>query len=76
MLSGPDFVKVAEGYGIPGMMVDRHDEVPHAISWAMSQQGPVLLNFMVEPEENVYPMVAPGAALMDMIEAPKGKVKA
>ncbi|TAK33136.1 MAG: biosynthetic-type acetolactate synthase large subunit [Chloroflexota bacterium] len=76
VLSAPDFAKVAEAYGIPAMTVERPDQVDHAISWAMSQSGPVLLNFIVEPEENVLPMVAPGAALMDMIEAPKKRVKA
>jgi acetolactate synthase-1/2/3 large subunit len=69
-LSGPDFVKIAEAYGIPALRVKRNEEVAPAIEQAMAEPGPFLIDFMVEPEENVYPMVAPGAALYEVIEAP------
>jgi acetolactate synthase-1/2/3 large subunit len=69
-LSGPDFVKIAEGYGLPGLRVTRKEEVVPAIEQAMASPGPFLIDFRVEPEENVYPMVAPGAALTEILEEP------
>jgi acetolactate synthase-1/2/3 large subunit len=74
-LSCPDFVKIAEGYCIPGLRVkDKKDVVP-AIEQAMDCKGPFLIDFMVEPEENVYPMVPPGAGLAEIMEAPRKKAK-
>ncbi|MBE9482723.1 MAG: biosynthetic-type acetolactate synthase large subunit [Chloroflexi bacterium] len=73
-LSSPDFVKVAEAYGLPGLRVTRKEEVVPAIEQAMEYQGPFLIDFMVEPEENVYPMVPPGASLAEVMEAPKEEV--
>jgi acetolactate synthase-1/2/3 large subunit len=70
-LSGPDFVKIAEAYGIPGLRVRHKAEVVPAIRRAMAEPGPFLIDFMVEPEENVYPMVTPGAALTQVLEGPK-----
>jgi acetolactate synthase-1/2/3 large subunit len=75
-LSCPDFVKIAEGYCLPGLRVKRREEVIPAIKQAMGHQGPFLIDFMVEPEENVYPMVPPGATLVETIEAPKEVTKA
>ena len=59
-LSCPDFVKIAEGYCIPGLRVEHKGEVTPAIERAMEHQGPFVIDFKVEPEENVYPMVPPG----------------
>jgi len=70
-LSGPDFLKIAEAYGIPGLRVKNRREVIPAIERAMEHDGPFLIDFLIEPEENVYPMVPPGAALVDIIEEPK-----
>jgi acetolactate synthase-1/2/3 large subunit len=70
-LWGPDFVKLAEAYGIPGIKVRHKDEVVPAIQKAMAHDGPFLVDFCVEPEENVYPMVPPGASLVELLEAPK-----
>jgi acetolactate synthase-1/2/3 large subunit len=70
-LWGPDFVKLAEAYGIPGIKVRHKDEVVPAIQKAMVHDGPFLVDFGVEPEENVYPMVPPGASLVELLEAPK-----
>ena len=70
-LSCPDFVKIAEAYCIPGMTVKHKSEVIPAIKKAMETDGPYLLNFMVEPEENVYPMVPPGASLAEVMEEPQ-----
>ncbi len=69
-LSGPDYVKLADAYGIPALKVKQKDEVVPAIQQAMAEPGPFLVDFVVEPEENVYPMVAPGKALTDITEEP------
>jgi acetolactate synthase-1/2/3 large subunit len=73
-LSGPDFVKIGEAYGIPGLRVRRREEVNGAIERAMAEDGPFLIDFVIEPEENVYPMVPPGASLAEVMEAPKGEL--
>ena len=70
-LSCPDFVKIAEGYGLSGLRVTRKEEVVPAIEQALAEPGPFLVDFRVEPEENVYPMVPPGAALTEVLEEPK-----
>lgn len=67
-ISGPDFVKLAEAYGATGIRVTTDAEIRPAIEKARSIKGPVLIDFVVEPEANVYPMVAPGAANSQMIE--------
>jgi len=73
-LSSPDFVKVAEAYGLPGLRVTEMQQVVPAIERAMEHNGPFLIDFVVEPEENVYPMVAPGATLAEILEDPRKKV--
>jgi len=69
-LSNPDFIKIAEAYGIPALRVTNKKQVAPAIEKAMACDGPFLIDFVVEPEENVYPMVPPGASLSEVIEAP------
>jgi acetolactate synthase-1/2/3 large subunit len=73
-LSCPDFVKIAEAYSIAGLRVTRREEVRSAIDRAMAHDGPFLIDFMVEPEENVFPMVPPGAANIEFMEQPKKEV--
>jgi acetolactate synthase-1/2/3 large subunit len=75
-LSGPDFVKVADAYGIPGTRVTDKVQVVPAIQRAMDHDGPFLIDFQVEQEENVYPMVNPGSSLaeMQMVEQPRKEV--
>jgi acetolactate synthase-1/2/3 large subunit len=75
-LSGPDFVKIAEAYGVPGLQVTKKIEVVPAIERAAEAPGPFLIDFRIEPEENVYPMVPPGGSLAEVIEAPKKEVAA
>jgi acetolactate synthase I/II/III large subunit len=71
----PDFVKVAEAYGIPGICVTHQSQVEDAINAAYATDGPMLLEFQVEREVNVYPMVAPGASISEMItESPMAVV--
>jgi len=66
-LFNPDFVKIAEAYGIPGRAVTRKEDVYDAIRQAQNTSGPFLLDFQVEEFTNVYPMVAPGKSNADMI---------
>ncbi len=66
-LYNPDFVKIAEAYGIPGRAVTSKEDVYQAIRDAQETDGPYLLDFQVEEFTNVYPMVAPGKSNADMI---------
>jgi len=63
----PDFVKLAEAFGAKGIRVEYADFVEPAIVEPIEADCPVLIDFRVDEEENVYPMVAPGAPLYDMI---------
>lgn len=67
----PDFCKLAEAYGIPNMRVTSRDQIQEAIEFAKGIDGPTLIEFMVEKEEMVYPMVPAGADLHDMKRRPK-----
>ncbi|MBP1702500.1 MAG: acetolactate synthase large subunit, partial [Chloroflexi bacterium] len=69
-LRNPDFVKIAEAHGIPARRVETPDQVVPAIQFARQTPGPVLLEFRVEQEEAVYPMVPTGASLENMIRRP------
>ena len=64
----PDFVKLTESYGIAAKRITDPKDVTAALKWAYELDGPCVLEFMVEPEENVFPMVPAGAALDDIIE--------
>ena len=66
----PDFVKLAEAHGVPAKRVTKPEEVSEAIEWARKTPGPVVLEFRVEQEEAVYPMVPAGAALDEMMQRP------
>ena len=66
-ISGPDFIKLAEAYGCTGIRVTKDDEIVPAIERARSIKGPVLIEFVVEPEANVWPIVPPGAGNSDMM---------
>jgi acetolactate synthase-1/2/3 large subunit len=67
----PDFVKLADAYGIPGLKVTKPSEVVDAFRTAHETPGPFLIDFRVKEEVNVYPMVAPGAAVDELIRRPK-----
>jgi len=66
----PDFVKLAEAHHVPARRVTRPEEVQEALQWARQTQGPAVLEFVVEREDAVYPMVPQGAALHEMIQRP------
>jgi len=70
-LLGPDFAKVAEAYGISGLTVTEKEQVVPVVEQAIEIDGPVLIDFRIVREENVYPMVAPGAAIHEMIRRPQ-----
>ncbi|MCQ4574731.1 MAG: biosynthetic-type acetolactate synthase large subunit [Candidatus Brocadiales bacterium] len=63
----PDFVKVAEAYGAKGFRVDKKEDVRPVIDKALSIKGPVVMDFRVTQEENVFPMVPAGQAINRMI---------
>ena len=69
-LVSPDFVKLADAHGIRGRAVRTRAEVEAAVAEARSAPGTFLLNFMVEQEESVYPMIPVGASLSEMIRRP------
>ena len=66
----PDFVKLAEAYGIPALRVTRRDQIPDAVRQARETPGPFLIEFQVEKADVVYPMVPAGADLHAMIRRP------
>jgi acetolactate synthase-1/2/3 large subunit len=68
-IGAPDFVKLADAYGIVGLRAERPEDVWPTIERARAVDGPVLMEFRINPEENVYPMVPPGGANSQMIEA-------
>ncbi|MCP4624818.1 MAG: biosynthetic-type acetolactate synthase large subunit [bacterium] len=63
----PDFVKLAEAYGAVGLRATRPDEVESVLAKGLSIQKPVIMDFVVEKEEGVYPMVPAGAAITEML---------
>jgi len=69
-MTGPDFTKIADAHGIPARLVTKPEEVFDAFTFAQETPGPVVLEFRVEKEEAVYPMVPSGADLDDMIRRP------
>lgn len=72
----PDFVKLAEAYGAKGVRVKEPKEVRPALEAAFSSSETVVIEFVIEREEGVFPMVAPGADLTSMIhERPKREKK-
>jgi acetolactate synthase-1/2/3 large subunit len=70
----PDVEKLAAAYGIKGRTIERPDDLGPALEEAVREPGPYLLNIKVSQCENVYPMVPPGAALNEMVLAPREPV--
>ena len=66
----PDFVKLAEAFGMLGIRVTDKTQVRSAIMQAMDYDGPAIVDFVVEEEENVYPMIPAGQTIDDLIEEP------
>ncbi|TMQ13351.1 MAG: biosynthetic-type acetolactate synthase large subunit [Deltaproteobacteria bacterium] len=69
-LRSPDFVKLAEAHGLTGLRVTRREDIEGAVAAARRSPGTVVIDFRVEQEDSVYPMVPAGADLHDMIRRP------
>jgi acetolactate synthase-1/2/3 large subunit len=67
----PDFCKLADAFGIANMRVTSRDQIAESIEFARSIDGPTLIEYVVEKEDMVYPMVPSGADLDNMIRRPK-----
>ncbi|HEV2141626.1 MAG TPA: biosynthetic-type acetolactate synthase large subunit [Candidatus Dormibacteraeota bacterium] len=67
----PDFVKLSEAYGMPAMRVERFEEIAPAFDAAQRTKGPFLIDFRIDPEANVYPIVPLGKSLNDFWEMPE-----
>ena len=74
--ANPDFVKIAEAYGIRGIRVTKKDEVGDAVQQAMETSGPVIVDFMVKEDEIVYPFIPSGQSVKEMLEEPAPKERA
>jgi len=64
----PNYVKLAEAYGIAGYRVESLDQLESAVAAAVAEPGPALVEFMIEQEANVFPMIPPGGSLSEPIE--------
>ena len=69
-ISSPDFVKIAEAHGLLGLRVTQRDQIPDAVQQARDCPDTTVIDFRVEPEDSVYPMVPAGATLDEMIRRP------
>jgi acetolactate synthase-1/2/3 large subunit len=69
-MRNPDFVKLAEAFGVLGLRATRKEEVEPVIRQAMEHDGPVVCDFQVKEDENCYPMVQPGASLGETVDLP------
>ena len=69
-LLSPDFVKIAEAHGLTGLRVEKRSQVEETVRIAEATEGTVVIDFRVEQEDSVYPMVPAGANLQDMIQRP------
>lgn len=66
-ISSPDYVKLAESYGCLGIRVEKEEDIDEALDKAIAYPGPVILDFVVEPFEMVYPWVLAGAPLNEVL---------
>ena len=65
----PDYVKLAEAYGIAGYRVQHSGQIEEAVARALREPGPALVEFLIEQEANVFPMIPPGGSLSEPIES-------
>jgi len=65
----PDFVKLGDAFGMKAMSTERIEDVGRLLDEAMAHKGPVLLNFNIDPNANVYPIVPLGKGMLDFVEA-------
>ena len=69
-IPGPEFVKLSEAYGIPAARITHQEDVVPALRKAQAHDGPYLIEFVVDPSVNLYPMVPPGGSLGETLEDP------
>jgi acetolactate synthase I/II/III large subunit len=67
----PDFVKLSEAYGMPAMRVEKFEDITRAFDAAERTRGPFLIDFRIDPEANVYPIVPLGKSLNEFWEMPE-----
>lgn len=67
-MTGPDYIKLADAYGLKGMRITRSEDVAQAVHEAMETKGTVIIDFVIDAASNVYPMVPAGASITNMIE--------
>jgi acetolactate synthase-1/2/3 large subunit len=67
-ITGPDYEQLTAAYGLAGKTVREGDDVEGAVRWAEEQDGCVILDFHIDPEKNVYPMIPSGMSVHEMIE--------
>ena len=70
-IPGPDYVKLAQAYGVEALRVEDREDVMPALRRAQSHDGPFLIEFVVDSTTNLYPMVPPGGSLADTLEDPQ-----
>jgi len=68
--ANPDFVKLAEAYGIKAIRVTSQDQLESAIKEANDHPGPVVVDFIIEKVDDVYPMIPAGQSVKELIEDP------
>jgi acetolactate synthase-1/2/3 large subunit len=66
-LQNPDFLKIAEGFGVTGRKISKPEELEGAVKEMLDFEGPYLLHIEVEKEENIFPMVASGCAVDEIV---------
>jgi acetolactate synthase-1/2/3 large subunit len=72
----PDFVKLAEAYGMRALRITDRAQVQSGIDEALGHRGPVLIDFQVDEYENTFPMVPPGASLQETVDSPYEETQA
>lgn len=64
---GPDFDKLGEAFGVPTVHIDKPEQVDGAILWALEQKGPSMIICDIPIDDKVFPMVAPGSSIEDVM---------
>jgi acetolactate synthase-1/2/3 large subunit len=67
-ITGPDYEQLTAAYGLSGRTISEGDDVGEAVKWAQEQEGCTFLDFHIDPEANVYPMIPSGMSVNEMIE--------
>jgi acetolactate synthase-1/2/3 large subunit len=67
-ITGPDYEQLTASYGLAGRTVSEGDDVEAAVRWAQEKEGCTILDFHIDPEANVYPMIPSGMSVNEMIE--------